>query len=402
MDSQDANYIIKCGPERKDVDETQLRQFASSFLNRAVNLSLLIGSGASTPAIPLMGATFESIKKKISQSDTGMETTLNQYIESICARYDLGAAEEFKNIEFLMSWLQSRIDGATDENESDREIFQTLKTGFVSSVSGCDYESEEALFVLENYQRVIQGFGKTRRTLSGKEQSSIDIINLFTTNYDLFNEMALEKSRYLYTDGFTNGLINRFSVNEFHRRPIDLDDRFRDRLLPIGPFFRLYKLHGSVNWSLEGALHEGVVRIDYRSPNKREVMIAPMSSKYALTQNEPYSDLFREFVNVIAQPNTVLFTAGFSFGDDHIASLIKEALSRPDFTLVAFISNPENLDEKNGLKRFFDSAQSPNAYFVFPQQKGPFRFDAFANIVAQEIGMQNNETVNSEADDDSD
>ena len=95
-------------------------------------------------------------------------------------------------------------------------------------------------------------------------------------------------------------------------------------------------------------------------------MIAPMSSKYALTQNDPYSDLFREFVNIIAQQNTVLFTTGFSFGDEHIASLIKEALARPDFTLIAFIGNPEERSKDDGLRSFLDSTRSPNAYFVYP------------------------------------
>lgn len=405
VDNQETNYVIKRGPETIDADGEQIRQFVSSFLDRAVSLSLLIGSGASTPAIPLMGATFKSVKEKIKQRDASMSETLDQYIESICARYNLGAAEEFADIELLMSWLHSRIEGSTDENEVDNSIFQMLKTGFVSSVSECDYESEETLSVLGNYQRVIQGFGETRETLSGRERAAIDIVNLFTTNYDLFNELALEQSRYSYTDGFTNGLVNRFSVSEFHRRPIDLDDRFRDRLLPIGPFFRLYKLHGSVNWSLENASQDEVTRIDYRnvkdhSAEDHNVMIAPMSSKHALTQNEPYSDLFREFVNVIAQPNSVLFTTGFSFGDDHITSLIQEALSRPDFTLISFISNPENRSKENGLGKFFSSTQSPNAYFIFPQNGGPFYFKDFANIVSREIVAQNNEVIDLGTDDD--
>ena len=131
-------------------------------------------------------------------------------------------------------------------------------------------------------------------------------------------------------------------------------------------------------------------------------MIAPMSSKYALTQNEPYSDLFREFVNILAQPNTVLFTTGFSFGDEHIANLIKEALARPDFTLIAFIGNPTDRDKRDGLKKFFDSVQSPNAYFVYPQSKKPFYFETFANVVSREIEAQNDETTEAEVENGSD
>lgn len=91
-----------------------------------------------------------------------MSKVLDRYIESICSRHDLGTPEEFANIELLMSWLQSRIEGSTEEDEVDKSIFQMIKDGFVSSVSECDYASEEAKSVLKSYQRVMQGFGKTR------------------------------------------------------------------------------------------------------------------------------------------------------------------------------------------------------------------------------------------------
>lgn len=402
MDEQTEIYVIKRGANQQKASEQKIKQLAHSFMDRAVNLSLLIGSGASTPAIPLMSATFDSIKQKIVENDSNMSEQLDRYIESICKRNNLGTPEKFSNIELLMSWLQSRIEGSTDECEIDNKIFTELKSGFVSSVTECDYESKETLSVLECYQRVIQGFGKTREALSSREPAMIDIVNLFTTNYDLFNEMALEQSRFSYTDGFTNGLLNQFSISEFHRRPIDLDDRFRDRLLPIRPFFRLYKLHGSINWTQKGLPQGEISRIDYHNAENYDVMIAPMSSKYALTQNEPYSDLFREFVNTLAQPNTVLFATGFSFGDEHIANLIKEALARPDFTLIAFIGNPAYCDKGDGLKKFFDSVQSPNAYFVFPQSKEPFYFETFANVVSREIETQSDETAEMEIENGSD
>ena len=80
MDDQEANYVIERGPERKGVDEQQIRQLAFSFMDRSVNLSLLIGSGASTPAIPLMGATFKSIREEIKRADADTSEVLDQYI----------------------------------------------------------------------------------------------------------------------------------------------------------------------------------------------------------------------------------------------------------------------------------------------------------------------------------
>ena len=94
-------------------------------------------------------------------------------------------------------------------------------------------------------------------------------------------------------------------------------------------------------------------------------MIAPTKSKFALTQDLPYSDLFREFVNCLAIPNSVLFVTGFGFGDSHISNLIESALDRTDFTLYVFSEDPEK--NESGLHEFYSKVRSsPNAYFISP------------------------------------
>lgn len=50
----------------------------------------------------------------------------------------------------------------------------------------------------------------------------------------------------------------------------------------------------------------------------------------------PYSDLFRNFQNHLANPNAVLITLGYSFGDDHINRVILNNLSVPSFRLIIF------------------------------------------------------------------
>ena len=110
------------------------------------------------------------------------------------------------------------------------------------------------------------------------------------------------------------------------------------------------------------------------------MLISPMSSKYALTQNAPYSDLFREFVNCLAQPNSVLFTSGFSYGDSHISNLIEDALGRTDFTLYAFVSNPFTSENAALLDFYKKVSNAPNAYFIYPdcQDSSPLKFEDFA------------------------
>lgn len=266
-------------------------------------------------------------------------------------------------MEEFLSFLGNRIDSSinAEDRKIDAELRDELLHGFIKSIK-VDYNASNSYQARNLYQRFVQGLGRSRQILAKQNnQSLFDAVNMFTTNYDLFHEYAIEDNRYQYTDGFTNTLTRIFALNEFHKRPTDLDDRFRDRLEPINPFFRLYKLHGSINWQ-KGKGGE-IQKVDEPLTSTNDVLIAPTSSKFALTQGQPYSDLFREFVNILGAPNTVLFTHGFSFNDEHIASLVMQALSRMDFMLYAFIERPE---EASHMRQLMNDNISPNAFYIYP------------------------------------
>jgi len=63
-------------------------------------------------------------------------------------------------------------------------------------------------------------------------------------------------------------------------------------------------------------------------------MIYPTSYKKGYTLDFPYSELFRQFSSTITQPQSVLFCIGYSFCDEHINDIIKQALAIPSFTLI--------------------------------------------------------------------
>ena len=108
----------------------------------------------------------------------------------------------------------------------------------------------------------------------------------------------------------------------------------------------MFKLHGSVNW--EKAADEIIQINSYEEiPEDKETVIAPSDSKYADSQGTPYSDLFREFGNLINKRNSVLFIDGYGFPDEHINHLLLQALKNNDFALVAFINFGELSTNKN-------------------------------------------------------
>lgn len=393
--TDEAMYCISRGGEVFcDYDRNKMRKRVQNVLEKSLNLSTLIGSGASLPSIPLMGDIFSKFREEIreEQGCEDGETIVDTYINNICKHYSKykGKEKDFSDIEFFLSWLQSRIEGNLEDDTTDEQLSKRLQEKLIQAVKKGSFDEKINQETISNYQKVIQGLGRSRQILARQQRTIFDIVNLFTTNYDLFHERALENSRYIYTDGFVNGLSCVFSDREFHRRPIDLEDRFKEKLEPINPFFRLFKLHGSINWKNE---NNKIVRLSEMECKKEKcfkrgtaleefnrILISPMSSKYALTQNAPYSDLFREFVNCLAQPNSVLFTSGFSYGDSHISNLIEDALGRTDFTLYAFVSNPKTSNNSALLDFYNRVSNAPNAFFIYPdcQDSSPLKFEDFA------------------------
>jgi hypothetical protein len=104
----------------------------------------------------------------------------------------------------------------------------------------------------------------------------------------------------------------------------------------------LTKLHGSLDWRYEqprlyrtslpfGAddTHPAVPA----SP-RQSVMIYPNAIKDVETAAYPYADLFRDFSSAICQPNSVLVTYGYGYGDDHVNRVIADMLTIPSTHLV--------------------------------------------------------------------
>jgi hypothetical protein len=134
-------------------------------------------------------------------------------------------------------------------------------------------------------------------------------VEIFTTNYDLLFEEAFERSRASYFDGFTGGHLPFFD-------PVSVAS---DDLPPR--WSRLWKLHGSLGWALEG---DTVVRGRGRTASQ---LVYPDHLKYELTQKQPYSALFERLRQFLLTPDSILLASGFSFRDAHICAVLDEALA---------------------------------------------------------------------------
>jgi hypothetical protein len=152
-------------------------------------------------------------------------------------------------------------------------------------------------------------------------------VEIFTTNYDLLFEEAFEQARAPYFDGFSGGSAPFFD-------PVTVAG---DDLPPR--WSRLWKLHGSLGWTLEG---NAVIR---RGGREATQLVYPDYLKYDLTQKQPYAALFERLKSFLLTPDTLLLAVGFSFRDAHVCAVLDEALAMNANTAV-FAFQFRGLDEE--------------------------------------------------------
>lgn len=164
--------------------------------------------------------------------------------------------------------------------------------------------------------------------------------NIFTTNYDLYSEIALDKLGIHYVNGFSGGIKKYFNPTIFNYALAEKMDLSQSKWSVIDNFVYLYKIHGSLNW-IQADDDSKLFRVreiqetSYDNLEKQKViMIHPTPLKQNASMGSPYSDLFREFQKKLMQNNNVLITLGYSFSDEHINNLIYQAFTIPSFRLI--------------------------------------------------------------------
>ena len=135
-------------------------------------------------------------------------------------------------------------------------------------------------------------------------------VEIFTTNYDLLLEQALEEQSVPFFDGFSGSRYPFFDIHS-----VEEDE------LPTY-WMRLWKLHGSVNWK---AISGGVCRVSKGIDGSPD-LIYPSKLKYDQSRKMPFLAISDRLTNFLLKPHAVLFVCGYSFGDEHINDTIINAL----------------------------------------------------------------------------
>jgi len=158
-----------------------------------------------------------------------------------------------------------------------------------------------------------------------RRNSSRNICDVFTLNYDTVIEASLEADAIPYCDGFY-GSDTAFFTNElFDQSPVTSDI-----------LVRLYKLHGSVNWERGEDLR--VTRRPLGNVVESNLVVYPAEQKFLHTQFGIFDTLLNRFRARLRAsiPNNKLVVLGYGFADDHINLIIEDSLNTQNTNLHVY------------------------------------------------------------------
>ena len=282
--------------------------FRQLITNGKKKIGILVGAGAPVsinvgtdkwePLIPNLAGLTQIVRKKLNDEDQEILREIEASIEN-------------NNLEKTLSKIRAiaEIIGTSELLGKNGTYFNNLSASICSIIR--DVVNKDLPSHRNPYQDLVSWINGINRKYS---------VEIFTTNYDLLLEQALERSRTPYFDGFSGAREAFFDPSSISRN--DMPARW----------VRLWKLHGSVGWELSA--NGEVIRIP-RSDNAN--MVYPSHIKYDQTQAAPFSSLFERLRNFLAEPDTLLISTGFSFADAHISSkIIESLLANPSSALFAF------------------------------------------------------------------
>ena len=182
--------------------------------------------------------------------------------------------------------------------------------------------------------------------------------DIFSLNYDTVIESSLDDERLSYIDGFRGSNWAWFDPQVFEES---------------NSSFRIFKLHGSVNWIRD---KQEVIR---RTAKRQDdpIVVYPSEQKYIETKFGIYEELMMQFRNRLRKnkQNNCLVTLGYSFNDAHINEAICDSIvARGSYlTVIAFIGpDGKSSDQYARIEELAAKCDSRFNAFIGDGEQGKF------------------------------
>lgn len=293
-------------------------------------LNFLLGSGVSSPAIPLMS----QVKADTRDMEKAKKAMRRKSVSE-------KQADNYKLICII--------------KEVSKEIIGQKNTLVAS-------KKKRIKEKLEEYHDFIKTISDVLNKSNSREIPRE--ANIFTTNYDLFIEKAVDKvlkeTSLVFNDG-ARGYFKRYLNSSNFNRTVSyegLNNNYIDEL----PSLSLIKPHGSVNWDKKG---ENILVKDRIISHPMVVPPDGFEGRTAF-MDDHFHDMLREFQLELDKQESVLFVLGFSFQDTHISKMVQRALNNRSLIIICFCWDKKN--KKEYLKNLRYSIKPMNMKFILPKQ----------------------------------
>jgi len=170
-------------------------------------------------------------------------------------------------------------------------------------------------------------------------------VEIFTINYDVLIEQAMESMGVPFFDGFV-GSVSPFFIPEAVEAEIK-SERVNESSYSYPPraWTRLWKLHGSINWQLQKDVtgkKERIRRFSGAGSNTgTELMIFPSREKYAQSRKLPFISLQDRLRKLVLTGESLVIIEGYSLSDQHLNEILFQGLrSNPRLAMIAFMYLP--------------------------------------------------------------
>lgn len=304
------------------------------------HLALLVGSGLGISVASLVGAT--GVDMAQAAIDLPFATEVGARAAELAKTAKRGTPNVEDQVRAALELIAGlRIIGNESAKAWDELISKLLKS-FATGVLGVERAVRDAVNSGSDAGRLAADVLASFFSSFVARSAARDRLHIFTTNYDRLVEFALDESATWQLDRFVGTVAPKFRASR-----LDLDIHYSPPGIRGEPRYlegvaRLTKLHGSIDWTSQGAT---VTRVpvpfgcDERTyldliGSDGSLLIYPNPAKDVETSEYPYAELFRDFSAAIVRPETVLVTYGYGFGDDHINRVIADMLTIPSTHLL--------------------------------------------------------------------
>jgi hypothetical protein len=277
---------------------------SSKVASRSRHINMLLGAGTSRPAgLPDVAGLLELILNDVP-------TSLKPHAKNIfTGRLLEDGLSRIRRIKALLEG-DEEFEGlsAITATELDAEVSHLIiKHLMKAPTSTVAHDHLASWIVGEYYTRPIE---------------------VFTINYDLLIETALESVGASYSDGFIGNLQAGFRADIVEATGTS-DDPYPSS------FARVWKLHGSLNWRVNES--GKVVRTGAATSKGDVAAIYPSDEKYDESRRVPFTVLQDRFRKALAVPESLTLISGYSFGDQHLNEILFDAARRyPRSEIIVF------------------------------------------------------------------